>query len=281
MAKFRPTLPLDYMLRAERVARRWLLPPTEKPSPTIELFDCNARIGLRNKRRPGEPGGAAELAAEMARLSVKSALVRHRLALETGPAEANRRILLEIAGARDLIPTWSLLPEATGETGFPDEAVDAMISKGGRAVWLYPKSHNFSLRRWCAGPLLGVLEYRHVPVFIPWDEIQLEELVDALSHHENLDVVVTDVNHRTCRVLYPLMGQYANIHMALGAPHSLSGFVEEVVKRFGPLRLLFGSGFPDHEIGPAISYLLYADISEEDKRLIGAENLRSFLSGVS
>ncbi len=281
MAKFRPTLPFDYMLRAERAARRWLLPPAPTPSGEVELFDCNVLVGARGKGSLGGPSTAKDLVDELARLGVANALVRHRLALENGPAEANRRIAADLAGHAGLYPTWTLLPEATCETGFPDEAVDAMIADGGRAVWLYPRSHGFSLRRWCAGSLLSVLEYRHVPVFLPWDEIVLDEFVEALDRHVNLDLVVTSVGYRTCRRLYPLMGEYANLHMGLGSPHALGGFVEEVVKRFGPLRLLFGSGYPEHEIGPTISYLLYADVSDEDKRLIGAGNLRSLLEGVS
>ena len=273
--------PFDYMRRAERAARRWLLPPATRLSATLELFDCNVLVGVRNQRHPDEPTTAKELAAELARLKVKNALVRHRLALETGPAEANRRIVADLSVQKSLHPTWTLLPEATGETGFTDEAVDEMIEAGSRAVWLYPKSHKFSLRHWCAGALLSTLEYRHVPVFMAWDEVDLDELSEVLLRHENLDVVLTNVGYRTCRVLYPLMATCANLHLGLGAPHSLSGFVEEVVSRFGPLRLLFGSGFPDHEIGPAITYLLYAEIGDEDKRLIGAGNLRSLLEGVS
>ena len=281
MAKFDPTLPLNYVLRAERAARRWLLPPVKEPSATIELFDCNVLAGRRNKQRPGAPCTAAEIADELERVGVKNALLRHRLALETGPAEANRRIVADLGGIPSLHPTWALLPESTGETGFTDEAVDDMIRAGGRAVWIYPRSHNFSLRHWCAGSLLSSLEYRHVPVFLSWDEVVLDELVDALGRHENLDIIVCNVNYRTCRLLYPLMGEHANLHMGLGAPHSLSGFIEEVVGRFGPLRLLFGSGYPDHEIGPAITYLLYAGISDEDKRLIGAGNLHSLLEEVA
>ena len=273
--------PFDYMRRAERAARRWLIPPAAKLSATIELFDCNAHVGERNRRPPGEPTTAKELAAELARLKVKNALVRHRLALETGPAEANRRIAGDLAGLKSLHPAWTLLPESTGETGFTDEAVDAMVAAGARAVWLYPKSHHFSLRHWCAGSMLSTLEYRHVPLFMAWDEVDLDELSEVLGRHENLDVVLTNVNYRSSRRLYPLLAKCANLHMGLGAPHSLSGFVEEVVSRFGPLRLLYGSGYPDHEIGSAIAYLLYADISDEDKRLIGAGNLRSLLEGVS
>ena len=279
----RMSRPLDYVRRAERAARRWLIPPSGELPETIELFDCNVCIGTTSGRAAGSEGigTAGSIAAELSRLSVANALVRHGIALETGPAAANTRINDDLAGTANLHPTWSLLPEATGETDFPDEAVDRMIAGGARAVWLYPRSHNYTLRRWCAGSLLSTLQYRHVPVFIPYDEVDVDELHEALGYHEHLNVVLANVDYSTSRWLYPLMAEHANLHMDLGAPHSQGGFLEEVVGRFGPLRLLFGSGFPDHEIGPAISYLLYADLRDEDKRLIGAGNLRSFIEEVA
>jgi hypothetical protein len=246
----------------------------------IELFDSNVRLGVPNKCVPGEPTSVEGLLAELRRLSIAQALVRHRLALETGPVAANHRILEELHSTQALLATWSLLPESTRETGDPAETVDRMIRLGVRAVWLYPKTHSYTLRDWCAGSLLTALEDRRVPVFLLFDEVVPDELAELLDRHRRLNVVLSNVNYRTNRWLYGLFARYPSLRMDLGAPHSLSGFVEQVVKRFGPERLLFGSGFPEHEIGPAVSYLLYAEISDDDKQLIARVNLHNLLGAV-
>ena len=246
----------------------------------IELFDCNLRLGMRAEHSPGEPTTVPELLAELDRLSVAGALVRHRLAVETHPADANRRIFDELKDAENLVPTWSLLPEATGETGKPDETVDEMIALGVRAAWLYPKTHGYSPRDWCAGSLLSALEDRRVPVFIPWDEIDPDELAELLAGHPTLEFVLANATYRLNRVLYPLFEKHAKLHVDLGAPNASTGFVEEVTRRWGVERMLFGSGFPDHEIGPAITQLTYADITDDEKSAIGAGNLRALLEGV-
>jgi len=247
----------------------------------IELFDCNLRLGMPTRPVPGEPTTVRGLLDELDRLSVSHALVRHQGAVELTPPISNRRVLQEVEDAGGLLPTWSLLPESTGETGRPDETVDEMIGLGVRAVWLHPKTHGYPLRDWCAGSLLSALEDRRVPVLVLWTEVVLDELVDVLGRHPALPVVLCNISYRINRVLFPLFERHAGLHVDLGPPNAQCGFIEEVVGRFGAGRLLFGSGFPDHEMGPAISYLMYADVGDDDRERIGSGNLRTLLEGVT
>ena len=48
----------------------------------------------------------------------------------------------------------------------------------------------------------------------------------------------------------------------------------------GADRLLFGTGFPDAEGMMAITQLMYADLADEQKRLIGAGNLERLIGEV-
>ena len=246
----------------------------------IDLFDGNLRLGMRSQHEPGEPTTVDALLAEMDRLDVARALVRHRAAVETTPDDANRRVLDQTAHTDRLIPSCSLLPEATRETGVPDDTVDELITRGVRAVWLYPKTHGYTLRDWCSGSLLSALERRRLPLFILRDEMDPGELVEVLTRHPALDVVLANISYRMNRVLYPLFAAHANLHVDLGAPNASCGFIEEVVRRFGADRLVFGTGFPDHEAGPAITYLTYADVSDNDRRRIAAGNLDAMIEGV-
>jgi hypothetical protein len=248
----------------------------------ISLIDCNLRIGVRGKAPADEPCAPAELIAEMDRLSIAGGLVRHQEAIESGPRDANERVFQELKGFEErLWPTVCLLPDATEEMGPADVTVEEAIEQGARAAWLYPRSHGYVLRAWCAGSMLDALAERCVPTFMKWDEVNVDELADALATHPELPIVLCNVNYRTNRMIFPLLEAYPQLHLDLGAPHSLCGFIEDVVGRFGPERLLFGSGFPDQEMGPAIAYLLYADIPDDDKERIGGENLLALLEGVA
>ena len=246
----------------------------------IELFDCNLRLGMPTRPVPGEPTTPKELLDELRRLSISAALVRHQAAVELTPAISNRQILDLLESVEGMLPTWSLLPQSTGETGQPDDTVDEMIRRGVRAVWLYPKTHGYTLRHWCAGSLLSALERRRVPVFILWSEVVLDELVEVLERHPDLHVTLCNISYRIDRLLYALFMRHAKLHVDLGPPNAQCGFIEEVVGRFGAHRLLFGSGFPDHELGPAVSYLMYAEVPDGDKESIGSVNLRRLLEEV-
>jgi len=246
----------------------------------IELLDGNLRLGMRTQHKSGEPTTPGELLAEMDRLGISRALVRDQLAVETDLEHANRRLLDALAETDRLIPACALLPEATGETGTPVETVDEMIARGARGVWVYPTTHGYSLRDWCSGSLLSALETRRVPLFMLWQEVSVDDVAEVLARHEALDVVLTSISYRLNRVLYPLFEKHPNLHVDLAAPNASCGFIEQVVGRFGADRLIFGTGFPDHEAGPAITYLTYADIPDDDKRRIGAGNLQKLIEGV-
>jgi predicted TIM-barrel fold metal-dependent hydrolase len=74
------------------------------------------------------------------------------------------------------------------------------------------------------------------------------------------------------RKVYPLLDQLPNFHIDLSWTIVHFG-LEDFVKRFGATRFLFGSRMPIFSAGPAICYLQYADISDEDKAMIARNNL--------
>ena len=55
---------------------------------------------------------------------------------------------------------------------------------------------------------------------------------------------------------------------------------DRFVATVGAERLLFGTGFPEAESMSAVTQLMYAEISDEQKRLIGAGNLKRVISEI-
>ena len=62
-----------------------------------------------------------------------------------------------------------------------------------------------------------------------------------------------------------------------GRPRKARPPGERMAARVGPERLLFGTGMPMYAPGPAITLLTYSGLSQAEKSLVGAGNLRRLL----
>ena len=82
------------------------------------------------------------------------------------------------------------------------------------------------------------------------------------------------------RMLLPLMKTFANVYLAIGSDYTAHRGIEQFVATVGAKRLLFGTGFPEAESMSAVTQLMYAEISAEQKRLIGAGNLKRLISEI-
>ena len=76
--------------------------------------------------------------------------------------------------------------------------------------------------------------------------------------------------------MYPLFEKYAGFHIELSNYCGHRG-IEELVRRFGAKRLLFGTRLPYFTPGSAIGMLGYADVSEAERKQIAGDNLRRLL----
>jgi len=57
--------------------------------------------------------------------------------------------------------------------------------------------------------------------------------------------------------------------------------LEDICERFGARRLLFGTGYPQFALGPAITMIASAQISNHDKQLIASGNMRRLIEEAS
>lgn len=228
------------------------------------------------------------LLAEMDRLGVERASVYHILAREYDPETGNARLSGELAGESRLDPVWVVMPDHTGEAPPAHALVTSMIGSGVRLARMFPAeapdSHRYSVAEWCAGELLGALEERRIPLLLdfglfrraapPWPELH-----GLLERHPSLPVVLMDIQGRNNRSLYALMTLYSNLYIQTGGFDVHEG-IEDVCDRFGPQRLIFGSGYPRRYLGAALYQLARSGLSESDRQLIAADNLESLLEAV-
>ena len=240
----------------------------------LSYYDCHCSIG-----RVGYPlllgiADVSGLKKEMAVAGVERALVSHALARAGDPVLGNSRLMTEIAGDPDLGPVWFLLPHHTGEMPSPWRLLEDLKAGGVRAVRMDPgrAHHSFSLAEWCAGELLEGLEDARLPLILDADIVTWDEVRDLLDRRARLPLIMANCSYRHNRFLYPLFERYANLYVDtsrfLGA-----GTIEDVVRRFGPRPLLFGTNMPRYTGTAAVGRIAYAEIERADKDAIAGGNL--------
>lgn len=261
----------------------------------MRYLDCNTFIGRPSGHRPylTRAVTAAGLVAEMDRVGVHDAAVYHALAHEYAPQVGNELLLRELAeapdGVRDrLRPVGVVLPPHTGEMPEPEPLVAGLLGAGVRMARIFPSSvmagHRFSLAPWCSGELLSALERVRMPLAVdftlfrrgepPWREIH-----DLAENHPGLPVILMDVQGRNNRTLYPLLKRFGNLHIQ-SAGFNVHGGLEDLCRRFGAHRVVFGSGYPLRSMGGALLQLQRADLPAADREVIASGTLTRLLADV-
>ena len=242
----------------------------------MDYFDCNVRLGPISKPpQVVPPYECSDIVQELTEAGISAALVYHSWAQEWSAAEGNNKLLAEIADYEQLYPCLVALPAATRELPSPAELV--ALAKGLHgAVRVYPKSHNFELAPWCCEALLTALAEAEVPLLIEIQETCWPDLQRLLSEYASLPLVVLDAGYRADRHVFPLWEQHENLYLEHNTYKPFWG-IEQVCARFGPEKLVFGTNFPVHTLGSALSPLAYSELGEEEKQLIAGGNLRRLL----
>jgi len=242
----------------------------------LNLFDCHTRVGRVGVPPPTHFETTADLLAELDRQQIVEALVFHATAQELSPPRGNELLRQELAGQGRLHPCFVLLPPGTQELAEDEDLVAWLRREQIRAVRLFPKLHGYALAEWCAGGLLAALEEVRAVVLLDIGQTSWEELAPMLQAHPRLHVILLEPFYRVDRYVYNLWERCDNLHLET-ATYEVHRGLETVCERFGPQRLVFGSGLPVRDAGGAIAPLLYADLSDEAKQLISGDTLRRLL----
>lgn len=246
----------------------------------IELFDAQTGFGGGQRGNPWVPS-AEEWLGHMERLRIGRALVRTEFEeMDSDPMFSNRCLYQVCAQHSSLVPCPTVLPRGHGDVLPEEEQIVEALAHGSGAVALRPDQDGWSTADWCAGELLGLLEERRVPVLCRHSTLGFEAVADLARRHPHLPIVMYQLGYRTQRLVVSLMKAFPNVYLAVGSPYSVHLGLEAMVAQVGAERLLFGSGFPHSEPMACITMLTYADLSEREKRLIGAGNLERLMGGI-
>ncbi len=246
------------------------------------FFDCRASFGMRAYRAPGSFYKKEDLLKKMRDFSIDDALVYHSMAKEYDPQVGNRILTDELKNEPHLHPVWVAMPDYTGEFETPECLLKEMKENGVRAITMFPSpaNQNYSFAEFTCGKLLRMCEEHRIPLFLDMDQIGGIQAVDSIcSKYPELPLVVTKINYRIDRDLYPLMEKYRSFYIETSGYKVMEG-ISQLCAHFGAERLLFGTGMPETSGGAAVGLIAYADIPEREKEMIASANLKKLLGGV-
>ena len=252
----------------------------------LSFFDANCMVGRCRLFRPGSFYTTERLLQEMEHFGISEALVTHALSRENHPLTGNAAILEEVSGHNNLHAVWSALPPRSRELPKPHNLIVQALENDVRAIRLFPRQYFFPLAEWCVGALLDELEEHRIPTFIDpdpdfvnygSDNFDWDKISEVCMNHPGLPVILSAGRFRTSnRTLYQLLEKHKHLRIELSGYWLYRG-IEFICREFGAGRLIFGTRMPVRDPACTIAMVNYAEISDEEKRLIAGDNLRKLM----
>ncbi len=245
----------------------------------MQFFDCSACFG-----RPSVPSLASEptvdgLLEEMACSGVERALVWHIAQLDASPQAGNIFLADAIRPYPNLTGCWTLLPNQCVEFPPIDLFIAQMRADRVAALRVFPQPHHFMLNKVAMGSWLEPVAEFRIPLFLSVSKgANWEIAYSLLAEFPDLTCVICD---HGCwgedRRFRPLIERYPNVYIDT-SQYLLDGGIEDFVHRYGPGRILFGSGYPESYFGGMMMVIRHAEIDLEAKVAIAAGNLDRLLA---
>ena len=247
----------------------------------MEFFDCNCTIGMRGIVNPGSFYKTEDMVKRMEHYGIKKAFVYHSMAREYNASTGNQMLMEEILNYPSLYPVWVVMHHHTGEFPEPGILIKQMKENNIKAVHMFPAvhDHNYSIAGWNCRELLAILEKCSIPLMLGLEQLSWDELYDLCCDHPGLRIILTGVSYRIDRNLYSMLEKFQYLYVETMG-YKIHNGIEEICRKFGAERLVFGSGMPVYSGGAAVGMINYARISEKEKRMIAYENIETLVKGV-
>jgi len=245
---------------------------------SITLFDIQTGFG----QAPGQEAVTADdLRAEMHRLDIARALACVTPEnMEFDVPFANDMLFKACHADSTLVPCPIVMPNS-GQDYLPEEAqVEEAMRHGAGAVFIRPAADYWILAEWVCDRLFNALEARCLPVLCLERMVSLEQVGGLARRYPRLPLIVAESSYRQQRILLPLLETFPNVCLSTGNNYIVYQGIEQLVGRGLTERLLFGTGFPVSDPMGAITQLMYAEITEEQRQMIGAGNMQRMMEGI-
>ncbi|HEX3814442.1 MAG TPA: amidohydrolase family protein [Mycobacteriales bacterium] len=241
-----------------------------------KLVDVDALLG-RHPRRDVGLGTVGEMLSTMDRVGIAEAVVGHTISWLHDPVVGNRQLAGLIADEPRLRPSWVMLPDTCAEIGSPADFVAEALAAGVVAVRAYPNDHGYDLTGPDAGAVLDAVAAAGLPLLVDVLQASWPAIEAVATARPGWPVIACSPSYRALRRIAGVLDRAENVRLALSNFSTHCG-VEWIVERFGPDRLLFGSGAPEHDPAEAVTRLLWSELDDDAVAAVGSGNLLTMLA---
>lgn len=197
---------------------------------------------------------------------ISEAYVYSSYAVKVSPLDGNYMLMDAIQGYEDrLKPCWVAVP--TWDMEHDRKLEDELKKYNVKIVRLFPNNQSFSLESWICSDVYEMLQRNRIPLLLNSPDVSWNQLHAICAEYPDMPVILSQVEYQKNRILYKLLEKHPNLYLDVSTYYVYDG-VEDIVKRFGAGRMLFGSRMPFTEAGAPLGMTLLADISDQEKEEI-------------
>lgn len=244
---------------------------------SLSFFDVNGRIGFPSKGNPEFPT-AETLLDHLDSLGVSRSLTWHIGARDVNASWGNEELLQEIREAPRahgrIIPALVLSPALFHERDGIERLRESLTNKEAKALRCFPAHLNHTLSH-LESAINAVSEFHPVLLFDCRSLPAQDSLSSIASRFPQLDIIYTNASWAQYVTVLDLMERHQNIHADISWLH-VCGAIENLARKFGPERLVFGLGHKSNK-GASILDLTEARLEDSAREKIASGNLERLL----
>ena len=247
----------------------------------MKIIDINAGLGiaLKSRRYTDESG----LIRYLDGYRIESAVTWNGAA-DRHPEAGNAEMLAISARSGGRLLPCMLLEPALDSLGLPGEGdVIARLRQSAPAAVRVVNGADpkLWLDKFYAQDILRPLNETRMPLIISGDygPDLLHALPEMAEAFPDVPLILLRHGLNQFRTIQPLLKYTKSVYFDMSTMLDAGG-IEEIVRKFGSERLLFGSGLPQFVPSGALGLLMYTDISEADRENIAHANFERLEGGI-
>ena len=253
----------------------------------LNFLDCNCGLGpwMGGPGR-GYEGSPRTLLQTMDSMGIAEACAYALSEYECNPGAGNARLASELAANPRLHPVLVIGPHQCGEWPSPADLPARMKAAGAKMARL-PLGTMAAMKELDIlplEPLFDALAARRAPLFIDClvslEQARTAELKTLLERWPAMPLILSfPKQSQLDRQLYYLWERFTHFYVELAGYQGL-GCIEDVTRRFGARRLVYGSRYPHFTPLQGMLQVIYSGVEDAVKREIAGDTVRQLLREV-
>lgn len=240
----------------------------------MRVFDAH-RLAGPLQSGPSGVTGVDGLVAELDHLDIDACAVTSTAELFGDPGDPTAREAAgRWSGSDRVLPVPVIVPAVAG-AGWP-AGVDDVLAASPALVRACPVRHRFDPLGPVASRWWPRLAEHGIPVALDVTECGLATVAALAAAHPELRLLLLSPGYRELRRLGELLETFPGVHVETGTIVAAGG-IEWLAGRYGPHRLVFGTGAPQWDDAGARFLLEHLDLPAADVAMIAAGSARALI----